>query len=144
MSYPIISADGLGAAISIEAKGLDDAVTVYEVQGVAAPFDLFLPDRESQLVTLEPEVAVSFVELQGKHLGGSAFAGTLVRASLRRGEILSERSEAPLTNLKLELSSSPGTLYAKVTGPLSGGRQGFAVSFTSITPELRSWLEGRL
>jgi adenylate cyclase len=132
----------LGDAISIEAKGLDGAATVYDVRGVGAPFDLFLPDREGELATLDPGVPVSFVELEGKHLGRDAFGGTLVRASARRGEVLSDRTPPPLTNLKLDVSPElgpRGTLYAKVVGPL--GETGFVVSFTSTPPELRSWLE---
>ncbi len=137
----------LGAPIAIEAKGLDGVATAYDVRGIGAPFDLFLPDRQDEVVALDPAIAVSFVELEGKHVGGTSFAGTLVRASLRGGEILSQHAVAPLTNLKVELSPGTGSrreLYAKVTGPLSGGREGFAVRFTTSPPELSSWLEGRL
>jgi adenylate cyclase len=148
---PIGSILELGTPIEIEAKGVDEPMTIYEVLGIGEPFGLRLPARPEAPVALAEPIPLEFAIVEGKHLDGTLFRGTLVRLSASEGEVLSEQNVAVLSNIRLQLqpdTGSPalGPVYAKVMAPLSGsgGKTGFSVRFTSIPPEVSAAFEGWL
>ena len=62
------------------------------------------------------------------------------------GGIESELALAPLSNLKMELSpvagANPGgDIYAKVIGAVVGASGQTRIRFTSVTPELKEWIQ---
>jgi adenylate cyclase len=127
--------------VVIEAKGVDEPITIYDVRGIGGSYDLHLPEREEAIVTLSERIPIRFSVVEGKHLGDVAFEGDLIRLSAQGGEILCDQPIAQLSNLKVRVMASDrsevrGELYAKVTGPLASSEAGFAVHFTSIPPEL--------
>jgi hypothetical protein len=53
---------------------------------------------------------------------------------------------APLSNLKIELESGSGAtpageIYAKVIEPVTGASNQVRIRFTSLSPELKSWVQ---
>jgi class 3 adenylate cyclase/HAMP domain-containing protein len=136
----------LGEKLEIEAKGINEPVTVHFVRSIGGSWNLHLPERGEALIRLAQEIPVRFAVLKGKHLGGPLYAGKLVRLSMRSGEFHSDQSVAPLSDLKFEVldrngSNVLGELYAKVIGPSSETQAGFSAVFTSISPELTSLFE---
>lgn len=127
--------------VEIEAKGIGEPTTIHDVRGIRGPYDLYLPEREAALVTLSEALPIRFAVLEGKHLGDALFEGALVRLSDKSGEIHSDQPVARMSDLKVQVMASNrsdvlGELYAKVMGPLAESHAGFAVHFTSISPEL--------
>jgi adenylate cyclase len=100
-----------------------------------------LPDVEEAHVLLAPGLPLRFALLEGKHLREEDFRGTMVKLSARGGHVLSQHRIAALSNLRMIVLGEDeiavaGEFYAKVMGPLPAGREGFAVRFTSLPPEV--------
>jgi hypothetical protein len=80
-------------------------------------------------------------------VGSALSKGVLTKVSLKAAEARLANPVAPLSNLKMHLIGSdgtqvPGSLYAKVLGPLSRTSAGVSIRFTSIPPEINEFLRG--
>jgi adenylate cyclase len=127
--------------MEIEAKGIDQPITIYDVRGIAGTYNLFLPEREEALVTLDEEFPLQYTVLEGDFLGDVSCAGHFVKLSAKGGEVHSDTLVTPWSDIKIQLMSHngealPGALYAKVVRHLSEGQAGFYAHFTSIPPEV--------
>jgi hypothetical protein len=99
------------------------------------------------MTALATPIPVRYALLEGKHVGGEALHGQLVRLSEKGAEL---RPAAPLPllgNLKMWIDDvrgdlAAGELYAKVVEQSRGG-PAVILRFTSMTPEVRSHLAGR-
>jgi adenylate cyclase len=105
--------------MDLEAKGIDQPIAVYDVQGIAAPYHLSLPARAYTLLPLREEIPLRYTFLEGTHLNGTVRTGNLVKLSARRGEIRSPHAVTPLSDVKIQLlgpagEELPGSLYAKI------------------------------
>jgi adenylate cyclase len=124
----------------VEAKGIGRPLVLYDVHGIRGDYDLFLPDGEDELVSLEREIPVRYSIVEGKYLGGAEFVGRVVKLSGRAGEIYSDSPAPLMSNLRLQLVTSDGqevtgSLYGKVIRHLSDSGKRFSVRFTSSLPE---------
>ncbi|HJY80573.1 MAG TPA: adenylate/guanylate cyclase domain-containing protein [Candidatus Binatia bacterium] len=126
--------------MEVEAKGVGKPITVYEVRGIGGAYNLFLPEREEEFFPLRREIPVRYTLVEGKHLGRTVFEGRFVTLSVRGGEIHSDHSIPPLSDIKIQLINMkgeelPGDFYGKVVAHLGENCSGFAVRFTSLPPE---------
>jgi adenylate cyclase len=141
----------LGEKLSLGAKGFKDPVVVHDLRGIGGPYNLFLEQRQEELKTLVREIPLRVCELEGKHVCGEEFEGSMVRLSLQEGEMRSGemRSNSPLTpmkNIRIRFTGLngvliPGDLYAKVMGE---GPDGYKLHFTSIPTEVKTFLRSAL
>lgn len=137
------------AQMQVEAKGIAKPLSVYEVQGISGEYNLFLPECEDALFPLHQEIPLRYAVLEGKHVGGTMFQGSFVKLSGKGGEV---RSEHPITlwsDIKMRLMRTDGEeisgdLYGKVVAKPTDTRASFAVRFTSIPPEVATFLHGLL
>jgi adenylate cyclase len=133
--------------MQVEAKGLQEALTLYEVNGVG---DRKLPDRSNPLEELIIPIPVQFAVIEGKHVHVDRAHGLLRKVS-PRGAVFQSTIELPvLTNLKLNLNQQELTadFYAKVMRPIDhypfvderlqepGSKWLYYIHFTFITPEV--------
>ncbi len=130
--------------MEIKAKGFEQPVRLSEVRGIDGDYNLFLPATEDPLVALPQEVALRYTVVEGDHLSGVIFKGSLVRLSAKRAEARLARSVPLLTNLNIHLIGDtgeeiPGIVYGKVVGRLPEGTAVFAVRFTSMSPEIETF-----
>lgn len=135
----------IGKQMRIEAKGIDQAHTIYDVQGIGAPYNLFLPEAPDQLISLPETLALRYHVIAGKHLSDAVYTGHFVRLSAKRGEIHTDTPVAPWSDIKIQIirkqdDDLSGGLYAKVVDDLPGQRSGFMVHFTSISPAVATFL----
>lgn len=131
---------------SVESKGSARRITLFEVTGIGAPNDLALPASQTVLHTLARPVPVQCFLIEDKAVGGVAHAGTLVSCSMRDGELRSAAPLVALSNVKLIVPGAAndapaGEIYAKVTRVGDGGAQPSRLRFTSISPDVRTWLQ---
>ncbi|MBD2325850.1 adenylate/guanylate cyclase domain-containing protein [Alkalinema sp. FACHB-956] len=84
-------------------KGVSAPVTLYEVSGLAGPYNLKLREEQESFIELKHPLPLQYAVLEGKHLSEEQFWGKLVRLSANGAEILCDHRPAPLTNLKLLL-----------------------------------------
>jgi adenylate cyclase len=134
-----------GTRMEVKAKGIEHLVTLYEALGIGRPHRLDLPETRETLVSLVEEIPFKYEIVEANHLGGESYQGTLTRLSRKWAEVRLEKSVPILTNLKMQLVNSsglelPGTLYGKVLGAVPESSTGVSIRFTSVSPELESFL----
>ena len=134
---------------TVEPKGGARSITLYEVTGIGAPHHLSLPVSDEVLQPLKTPLAVQCLLLDEKAVGRVPHEGLLLSCSVRSGELATGAPLAAFGNIKLlvpaPVGGGPsGEIYAKVTRPGAGDTQPARVRFTSISPELRSWLQQQL
>jgi len=132
--------------IEVAAKGIDKPITIYDARGIGGKYNLFLPESADTLVSLPQAIPLQFTLLEGKHMGDTVFAGSLVKLSGKDGEVRSEHAVETWSNIRIQLLSPdgedlPGDLYAKVMASFSEDARGFAVHFTSIPPKVVTFFE---
>jgi class 3 adenylate cyclase len=133
--------------IEVEAKGIEQPITLYDVRGFGGAYGLWLPEREETFFPLREEIPLQYSVLEGKHVGDTVFTGAFVQLSSKGGEVRSEHPVSPWSDIKMRLRGDigekiVGELYGKVVGTPTDRRASFAVRFTSISPEIATFLHG--
>jgi class 3 adenylate cyclase len=129
----------------VEPKGAASSLQLHEIGGIGPPYNVSLPTRSAALVPLPQPLSLRFTILEEKFVGRTVYAGRLTAVSQHEASIESEASLARLSNLRLELEAAQGAnprgeIYAKVVGQTVDGPGQTIIRFTSITPELKTWL----
>ncbi len=135
----------VGTEVVVQMKGFEKPVSAWDVRGVAGDFNLFLPAREEALVALRGPLPVRFATISGQRVDGPESEGLLVRLSMKEAEIEARERPEPFRNLRLRFvardgSTIAGEVYGKVSTPKVTAK-GFGLRFTSLPPEIRSFLE---
>jgi adenylate cyclase len=130
----------------VEPKGAATSLRLHEVGGIGEPFNLSLPARSENLTPLPQPLPIGFTVLEEKFLGRTVHVGRLVAVSASEAGIECELALVPLTNLKIELKPVAGTnpggeIYAKVIGAVAGVSGPTRIRFTSLSPELKVWVQ---
>ena len=135
------------AQIAVEAKGIEQPITLYDVRGIGGEYKLFLPEPVEMFLPLPEEIPLCYTVLEGKLVARTMFTGTFVQLSVKGGEVRSEHAVSPLSDIKMRLTGPTGEeiagdLYGKIVGKPTDPRASFAVRFTSIPPEVATFLHG--
>jgi adenylate cyclase len=135
--------------LQFEAKGVEQPIILYDVQGIGGAYNLFLPAREDALVLLREAIPLRFTVLDGARLSGIVCTGSMVKLSMKGAEVYCDHPVTPFSTLRMQLigrheEAIPGDLYGKVVGHPTGHGPGFAVHFTAIPPQLMVLLQQRL
>jgi adenylate cyclase len=130
----------------VEPKGVASSLQLHEVGGIGEPFNLSLPAKSKTLSPLGRPLAIRFTVLEEKFVGRTVHEGRLVSVSDTEAGIESELTLIPLSNLKIELEPATeanpgGEIYAKVVGPVAGTPGQTRIHFTSVSPELKGWVQ---
>ncbi|HEY9614130.1 adenylate/guanylate cyclase domain-containing protein [Allocoleopsis sp.] len=136
----------------IKPKGVKQAITIYNVEGIGGEYNLFLSQQEEDFFPLPEEICLQFhyALLDGKHISDSLFKGSLVKLSAKGAMLRSENGEGyavpePLSNIKLNLLTSTNTtefsedMYAKVLDR-SAEKGSFYIHFTAKPPHVEARL----
>ncbi len=131
-------------------KGIQKPITIYQVNGIAGKYNLFLLQEEEVFLTLCEAIPIQYAVLEVKDVGNQLFKGNLIRLSANEAEIRvknREQSEIPpgLSNIKLNLLTPNQQLepsediYAKVLEkPVE--QDGFYIHFTFKPPNVAAKL----
>jgi class 3 adenylate cyclase len=130
----------------VEPKGASHRLKLFEVGGIGAPFNLALPTRSTAQFPLPQPLPIHFTVLEEKFVGRTVYSGKLVSVSDSEALIESELKLTPLSNLKVELKATAGAnpggeIYAKVSSERSAGSSQTRVRFTSLSPDLKVWVQ---
>jgi adenylate cyclase len=130
----------------VEPKGASRRLKLFEIGGIGAPFNLALPKKSTAQFPLPQPVPIHFTVLEEKFVGRTIYSGKLASVSDSEAAIESELKLAPLSNLKIELepiagANPGGEIYAKVSGERSAASGRTRVRFTSLSPELKVWVQ---
>jgi len=135
--------------MEIRTKGIDTPITIFELRGIGGKYGISLPERQAiKLVDLSRPLPITYEIMAKNVIIGNADEGKLLRLKGMVGEIQTQRRFRQLTHLKITLydesgSEIAGHLYAMVGKTLSESPVVSGVTFTSITPEVRTFLETR-
>jgi adenylate cyclase len=127
--------------LQIKPKGIKDPVTIFDIRGIGGEYNLFLPEDDEAMVSLNQELPVEYSILQGKQAGGTVFTGALVCLSEKAAQLQCLHSLEPLSNLKLKLlieaesTTEEEHIYAKVIKQIDVENQLFLIRFTAIPPK---------
>ena len=69
--------------MEVEAKGIAEPITLYELHGIGGAYDLFLPAYQETLLPLRQELPLQFTVLEGEHVGRAVYQGSFVTLSAR-------------------------------------------------------------
>jgi PAS domain S-box-containing protein len=132
----------------VEPKGMASSVLLFEIGAIGGPFDLSVPPRSEPLRPLASPLPIRFTTLEGKFAGHTVHEGHLTEVSDLEASVQSPLALPVRSNLKITVSETPhgnpaGDIYGKVleSGAETSGRA--RIWFTSISPELRTWLSAR-
>jgi class 3 adenylate cyclase len=136
----------LDAQFQVEPKGAKERLQLHEVGGIGEPFNLSLPSKAGVLCPLTKPLPIHFTVLEEKFVGRTVHEGRLVAVSDSEAGVESQLALSPLTNLKIELEPVAGTnpggeIYAKVIGAVAGDPTQTRIRFTSVSPELKVWVQ---
>jgi PAS domain S-box-containing protein len=134
-----------GKQVEVNLKGLEHPVTLFEVLGIGGSHKLLLPDTAEALVPLEEEISLRYEVLEANRVGGEMSKGSFIKLSPKGAEARLETPVPNLSNLRMHLigiagEEISGTLYGKVVGIVSGSSTSFSVRFTSVSPEIETFL----
>ncbi len=136
----------------VKFKGLDEPVTLYDVAGIAEPYQVFLPEKKAVALTpLNPPLPIECFLLEGKTVSDTAIAGRITDLAENSAEVFLDQKLSAYTNLRIVLAT-PETrglseLYAKVlphdkpAGSATDHRA--RLQFTSMPQDTKDFLDKR-
>ena len=138
----------LGKQMEAKPKGTEHPIVLYEVLGIGGPHKVYLPDTVDALVPLTDEIPLRYALVEGSHLSGDMRKGSFTKLSPKGAEAILEQPVPNFSNLKVQILDTdgkeiPGALYAKVVGAVSGSSTCVSVRFTSMSPEIGTFLRGQ-
>ena len=131
--------------MEVRAKGIEYPITVSEVLGIGRPYQLYLPDIAEDLVPLAAEVPLTYSVIDSNQAGGELYSGALTKLSRKGAEARLESPVDVFSNIEMYVAgkdgeSLRGTLYGKVVGSVPEAGSEFSLCFTSVPPEIESFL----
>lgn len=119
----------INSHMEIKPKGVKQALTVYEVNGMGGEYNLLLPKEEEIFFTLPKPINIQYTILEEKQIKDSLFYGKLVKLSAKGAEVRCDNLESSflpstLSNIKLNLLSEEQMeisedIYGKVLDKLT-------------------------
>jgi class 3 adenylate cyclase len=139
----------IDAQREVRPKGAETPLKIYEVGGIAGPYNLALEGKAPAIVALTRQIPLKYKALKGKAVGKSELEGSVVRLSRKCAEIVLDPPVAMLTNLKMNLGDVYENLaikdfYGKVIEQPTKNKQTHMVRFTSVPPEVDAYFQSHL
>jgi adenylate cyclase len=127
-------------------KGAETPLKIYEVGGIAGPYNLALEEKNPALVTLARRIPLKYTVLEGNSVGKKGLEGSVVRLSKKCAEIVLNESIEMLTNIKMNLEDVDENLsirdfYGKVIEHPAKNGDVRMVRFTSLPPEVDAYFQ---
>ncbi len=89
-------------SFEVRPKGVKEPVTIYEIRGIDAPYDIYLPLTENDMVKLQPPLPVKVFTIDEKHCATEARPGLIVSISEKEAAILIDIELTPRKSVKLQ------------------------------------------
>jgi adenylate cyclase len=133
------------STLQAQFKGIDQPVALYDISGIAGPYQLTLPDQPAaSLVSLAAPLPIACFPVDGKIVAATAMPGALTSlAGVANAEATIAGSLAVYTNVKLRLEPPGGPqcpdVYAKVVAsePLDTQGSRVRLEFTALPDDAK-------
>jgi class 3 adenylate cyclase/HAMP domain-containing protein len=137
-----------GEVLQARMKGIPGTVTLYDVRGIGAPYNLKLTERREALVPLPAPMPVYLDRIRDKVVIATLAHAWLTHLSETGALTLFEGELAEWGDVRLHLLDAggqqlPGRIYGKVTAldPGTDGLRQATVRFTSVGPEIHKKIQ---
>ncbi len=135
--------------MEVQFKGVNEPITLYDISGIGAPYNIVLPDKVPEVFTpLTPSLPIACHRLEGKALTDDVIAGHLNALADSSARARLAGPVALHDNVHITLISDTETkhdAYAKVVAceaPQAGETDTVAVlKFTAMSDETKTFLE---
>jgi adenylate cyclase len=130
----------------VKPKGAEAPLTIYEVGGIAGPYNLAIERDEPAKVTLVSQIPVEYKVLGGKHVGEKGMKGRIAKLSKKSCEVALTEPLALLANIKMNLGDVDAELaakdfYGKVIEQSRKQANTYFVRFTAVPPEISAYFQ---
>ncbi|MGE5842967.1 MAG: adenylate/guanylate cyclase domain-containing protein [Deltaproteobacteria bacterium] len=127
-------------------KGVETSLRIYEVGGIAGPYNIALERRDPAPVVLARQVPLRCVVLEGKEVGELGLEGFVVELSSNSAEVLFSAPVEIFSNLKMNLAGvdeklSAKDFYGKAIQLPKANTETYSVRFTSVPPEVDAYFQ---
>jgi adenylate cyclase len=127
-------------------KGAEVPLTIYEVGGIAGPYNLVIERDEPAKVTLMSQIPLEYKVIGGKHVGKKGMKGRIVKLSKKGCEVALTEPLALLANMKMNLGDVDEQLaakdfYGKVIEQSRKQENTYFVRFTAVPPEISAYFQ---
>ena len=152
-TYELIRAElKIQGTKEVKFKGVDAPVTLYDVAGIGAPYQVFLPEKKvATSIRLNPPLAIECFVLEGKIVSDTAIAGHITHLGENSAQVSLDQRLAAYTNLRIGLAT-PETRklsewYAKVLppdqSPAFAAESNIRLQFTAMPEDTRAYLDSK-
>ena len=130
----------------VEPKGASRSLLLHEIGAIGPPFERALPARAVPLHRLPTPLRIRFTVLEEKFVGRTVHEGQLTALCEVAAVMESELTPVVLSNLQIivaatPLGNPPGEIYGKAVESVAGTPPRVKIRFSSVTPELKSWMK---
>ena len=122
-------------AFPVLPKGAKEEMTLYDVTGIGAPYNVSMAVTEAEPEALPKPAAVIFHRMEGKYQNPEPLKGLITAVSEKSAILETEAELRTLGNIEMDMG---GMLYCKVMGKKESG---YLVRYTSVPPEYAEWLK---
>ena len=127
-------------------KGAEVPLTIYEIGGIAGPYNLVLERDEPKKVTLLSHIPVECKALGGKHVNKKGMKGHIVKLSKKSCEVVLREPLTLLANIKMNLEDVDDELraknfYGKIIEQSRAQENSYLVRFTAVPPEIGAYFQ---
>lgn len=133
--------------LEVEMKGVADKNRLYDVQGLGPPYDIMLPDRQTEVTPLDLPLSVLIHHVRDKIVTGAGVAARITHISQTAARLESPEALPVWENIRLEVQDAvgaalPGKIYGKVVAAEPAGDSGWLLEarFTSVSPEIYQFI----
>ena len=123
-------------------KGAEAPLRVYEVGGIAGPFNVALEAQAPELARLAAPEPVRYTVLEGKTAGAAGGEARIVRLARTSAELEMAAPPAPFSDLRLNLAAAGEALATRdFYGKVLAGGSAATVRFTALPPEVDAYFQ---
>jgi len=127
-------------------KGAEVPLTIYEVGGIAGPYNLAIDRDEPARVTLVSQIPLEYKLLGGKHVGKKGMKARILKLSKKSCELALTEPFPLLANMKMNLGDVDEELaskdfYGKVIEQSRKQANTYLVRFTAVPPEISAYFQ---
>lgn len=132
-------------ALTVEAKGVIEPITIYDVSGIDGEYNLHLVEEKQEFHTLVYPLPINFSTFEGKAKSKEISTGKIIKLSKKGALISTGIKIEPFTNINLTLSEdnnqdATGEIFAKILEYIEAD-SAFEVRFTYLDKQTKHYLE---
>ena len=120
--------------ITVYPKGVKNAMTLMQVTGIGAPYNVNVEVRNMVPDKLSKVVPVSFYRVEGKHGADKTYFGGITHLAMDMAVLDTAEDLQVYDNIQIDTG---GRLYCKV---MEKSDDGYLIHFTSVPSEYKDWL----